>query len=606
MSMTTSYASQGGAPSGRLNEPADWHIGHGWALAIITAFALPLYLICLGTGQARDMMELFNLVPVRECFRDHHWLLPTLNGFPRMQKPPLPVWIPAAVAELFHSDNLWVVRLPSVVMGLLTCWATYGIGCFTTRDRRLGLLAALVLASMVVFVRQARLASYDIYSTAFITVGLWAIMGMIEQAQRWWAWAALAGVGFGLAVLSKGPVPPAYVLVPFVIWMLWFRRRPASNWWGLLVAAVVSVAVFLPWLVAANARYESQYHASGWAVWTSQFVKYVARPGRQYTDTRWYYFGMLAWVFPWTPALIGGLALPFLPVRSDPPPSRQESQARWMFWLVLILGLALLTLPHQKKQRYALQQFPFAALLVAAVWKEFLRLRRSAPMEAAAKILLASQAIIMMGLGIGLLGFIPVVLASHAKPVYEDHYTLMQRIYFLRPALNVLGVAGWGAAAVGFIVLGVRLWKDQFSRRFGNSFIWYVAGAWLLMLTTTWAYRAGAGYQVSPYRGPVRQLMQLTHQAPVYTLQGDTPWLGTLYYAGKIMPSLSRAQLEAKIKQHPPVYVLTRAAAPFALRLQKACAQTHAEAQIIDRIFDGHYHQTLYRITQSAAASQTQ
>ena len=106
--MSQKGSSGSGAAKSFAAPDADWNIPHWGALAIITAFALPLFLELLGHGQATAMMELFNLVPIREAYRDGHWLIPTLGGMPRLEKPPLPVWIPAALAMVFHSDNLWV------------------------------------------------------------------------------------------------------------------------------------------------------------------------------------------------------------------------------------------------------------------------------------------------------------------------------------------------------------------------------------------------------------------------------------------------------------------------------------------------------------------
>ncbi len=58
----------------------DGTLPHVSALAIIALVTLPLLFVFLGTGDAVDMMELFNLVPIREAIRDHHWLMPTLDG----------------------------------------------------------------------------------------------------------------------------------------------------------------------------------------------------------------------------------------------------------------------------------------------------------------------------------------------------------------------------------------------------------------------------------------------------------------------------------------------------------------------------------------------
>ncbi len=567
---------------------------------MIALYALPLFLICLGTGAARDMMELFNLIPVREAFRDGHWLIPTLGGLPRLVKPPLPVWIPAGLAALFHSDNLWILRAPSALLGLATCWGTYAIGCVTSRDRRLGLFAALALASMVVFIRQSRLASYDIYATAFTTLGLLALLVAAERPQWWWLWSSAAGVALGLSVLSKGPVPPMYVLLPYGIWLLRYHVRQVRVWWGLGLALVVSVAVFLPWLVAVNQQYHVQYGGNAWAIWTRQFVRYVAAPGHQYEQTRWYYLAMVGWVFPWTPAMIAGLAMPFFPTRSDPAPTDQERRGRWLFWLILVLGLALLTVPHQKKQRYALQQFPFAALLIGAVWQEFARLRKESPLEAPAKILLAAQAILLAGIGIGIALLIPLILFAHRAPSFQTSpWTLMQILAVLRPGLDVLGPVGWGLLAALLIVLGVRIGRWQFQRRFQRAFLAYAAAGWLFMFGCYWAYAAGKGYQVSRYRKPTKQMVRLAGGHTIYTLNGDEPWLGVLYYANEILPQVTPAELQAIAAKNPkqPIFVLTRDKPPFKADVAGVRRATRRHGRVLDRINDGHYRQTLFELT---------
>ncbi len=589
-----SSATEKSAPPGLLTPAADWNIPHWAALAMITAFALPLFLVLLGHGQAKAMMELFNLVPIREAYRDGHWLIPTLGGMPRLEKPPLPVWIPAALAILFHSDNLWVVRLPSVILGLATCWATYGIGCVTSRDRRLGLFAAIALASMVVFIRQARMASYDIYGTAFTTLGFLGLLAAAEYPKRWWLWSGLGGVAMGLAVLSKGPVPPMYVLVPFGFWLLWEHRKSSRCWLGILLAMVVSIAVFSPWLVAVTIQYHSQYGGSAWHIWTRQFRRYVT----VLPDTRWYYLAMIAWVFPWTPPLIAGLALPFLPTQSNPPPTPQERRSRWMFWIVLVLGLILLTIPAQKKQRYALQNFPFAALLIAAVWQEFARLKKELELEAPAKFLLAAQSVMFAGAGVLILILIPIVMAAHhPSPNHVGHWTAMQAASLLKPGLAVLTPVGWVAVAVIIIALGVTLWRWQFQRRFDRAFWIYAAAAWVFMLAMNWAYMDGHGYQVSRYRAATRQMVSVAKGHHIYTIMGDRIWLGVLYYADEILPLKTPAQLTA-IAEHRtgPIYILTRDEGVFAQQVRNIASQTHRHIHIIDRINDGHFIQTLFKL----------
>ena len=47
-----------------------------------------------------DIMEARNMVTAREMVHDGNWLVPTMNGDLRLEKPPLPTWL-TAVAETF-------------------------------------------------------------------------------------------------------------------------------------------------------------------------------------------------------------------------------------------------------------------------------------------------------------------------------------------------------------------------------------------------------------------------------------------------------------------------------------------------------------------------
>lgn len=573
-------------------------LSHSAALLIITLFALPLYLIALGVGNARDMMELFNLVPIREAYRDGHWLLPTLGGLPRMEKPPLPVWIPAGLAALFHSDSLWILRLPSVILGVLTCWATYAIGNVMSRDRLLGLFSAIALACMVVFIRQARLASYDIYCTAFTTLGFLGLLRAIEHKKNWVISAILGGAALGLAVLSKGPVNPMYALLPMGVWILIYHRANTRAWLAILLALLVSILVFAPWLFAVAARYHAVYGGNAWAIWTRQFTRYVAARGKNYTQSHFYYFGLLAWVFPWTIALIAGLALPFFPSNSDPAPDETEKRGRWLFWIVLVFGLMLLSIPHQKKQRYALQQFPFAALLVGGVWQEFLRLKREVKLDPPAQFMLAAQAIMFVGIGLGFIALAVATQFAHRPPVWHaGHWTLMQGLSLLKPALAVLTLPGWCLLGAGITACGVLLWHFEFSRRFAAAFYTFAIASWLLMLSTNWAYFAGRGYQVSRYRAPTKEMMAIVGTHQVYTLSGDRLWLGVLYYANRILPVRAPAVLQRKkFTSSKPIYILTRDSGPFAQAVAAIARSQKRSIRIVDRLNDGHHIQTLFEL----------
>jgi 4-amino-4-deoxy-L-arabinose transferase-like glycosyltransferase len=63
-----------------------------------------------------DIMESRNIVTAREIVSDGNWLLPTMNGELRLEKPPLPTWV-AGLMEMVAPNNLSAQRFAPAIMG---------------------------------------------------------------------------------------------------------------------------------------------------------------------------------------------------------------------------------------------------------------------------------------------------------------------------------------------------------------------------------------------------------------------------------------------------------------------------------------------------------
>ena len=61
------------------------------------------------------LMEARNFQTANEIIEDDNWLLPTLNGEPRYQKPPLPTWITALSVLISNSKSIIFYRLPAII-----------------------------------------------------------------------------------------------------------------------------------------------------------------------------------------------------------------------------------------------------------------------------------------------------------------------------------------------------------------------------------------------------------------------------------------------------------------------------------------------------------
>jgi hypothetical protein len=84
---------------------------------------------------------------VREMHVSGNWLMPTVNGFPRVQKPPLVYWT-MLVSTSVLGENEFALRLPNALATVGWIFATY-LMMRRIGDEQFGLGSAMILASML-------------------------------------------------------------------------------------------------------------------------------------------------------------------------------------------------------------------------------------------------------------------------------------------------------------------------------------------------------------------------------------------------------------------------------------------------------------------------
>jgi 4-amino-4-deoxy-L-arabinose transferase-like glycosyltransferase len=181
------------------------------------------------------------------------WMLPQVNGHPRLQKPPLAYWLTAASFWAFGVGEAQG-RLPAA----LASWITVGLTMLMAR-RLFGVRAAcmtgVAMVGSIMFFRHARLAETDILVMAFVTasiMALWHAFGIDDDDEYGPAGTAvlnhLAAVMAALAVLSKGPggaFPFIFLIAMGAVERHW---RPLRAF-ALCGAPVTFIALAAPWFV---------------------------------------------------------------------------------------------------------------------------------------------------------------------------------------------------------------------------------------------------------------------------------------------------------------------------------------------------------------------
>jgi 4-amino-4-deoxy-L-arabinose transferase-like glycosyltransferase len=308
---------------------------------------------------------------VLEMRRGGPWVVPTLKGEPRTTKPPLATWVGAsfvsdrtmegirevdsAKRQAAYARLAWEVRWPALVSA---CLMLIGVGWLgkAVADERVGLLAAVMAGSSIMWLRFGRSATTDVQLALWVTVANAGLMWGVF-AGRWLKAGLIAGVALGLAMMSKGPVALVQTVVPlgiFLVWRKWSSRghRPdayaAEGIKLLAVTMAVALVIALPWPVYVLSQNSQQL--SAW--WREIFRTSEEGFGR---DPAYVYLAIVPLLVPWCGLLILGVV-------SAVWEREEKSVAALVMVVAPILVMALF---KDKAERYLLPMLGPAAVLSA-------------------------------------------------------------------------------------------------------------------------------------------------------------------------------------------------------------------------------------------------
>lgn len=295
-----------------------------------------------------DIMESRNLVTAREMVETGNWLVPTMNGELRLEKPPLPTWV-SAVVESVSPDDIAAQRAVASLFGIMLVVFFY----LLCRDvfRVDPAIAVILLCTCYHFMLMARTVSWDIYTHAFMLGAIYFMVMAVREKGRQWGRFCLAGLFAGLSIMSKGPVSLFALFLPFVMaWGLFGRPSMRGKWLPVGVMALVTIVVGCWWYA-----YIHIFHAEEWqavmAKETGSWLNRNVRPWHYY----WKFFLEAGvWALLLVTATVMTLRRGF---RFD---RKQLVPVMWMLFC-----LVLLSCMPEKKTRYLLPLLIPAAIVMA-------------------------------------------------------------------------------------------------------------------------------------------------------------------------------------------------------------------------------------------------
>jgi 4-amino-4-deoxy-L-arabinose transferase-like glycosyltransferase len=372
---------------------------------LLAGFCLILFGYELFSSRPLSLHEARLPETAREMLLSHHWLFwifPQSGGRPWLERPPVPHWVLIGTSLLLgqRCDSVWVVRLPSVIMGtlvvLLTAWmaaAWFG--------RNVGLLSGFVLATMYEFYAYSVLAEDDIFLAATVALAVAAFVRLEFSSRslgppvvpaRWGG----GGAGFP-GEWSPHPNPPpdyqgrghisGFLLGPFgffgnrpwEVWAFYFLLGLTNMVKSPLVGAVVVLAPMAGFVVWSRDGMRARRYAWcwGWVIFGVLLIAWPLAAAHKYPDVwqNWKFdyggtheFDEAFWYYP---VALGGLCMPWIWasifgfVGTKQEALRKGPSGAKFLWCWAILSIGVLSIPHRKHHHYAVPSLAPWAILSA-------------------------------------------------------------------------------------------------------------------------------------------------------------------------------------------------------------------------------------------------
>jgi 4-amino-4-deoxy-L-arabinose transferase-like glycosyltransferase len=336
------------------------------ALTFTALVVVALYALGIGNHTLWGYHEPYVGGIIRDMVSNRDFVVPTLNGQPYLEKPPLYYAFGAMVCRTFGTFQPWALRLPSALLAMGTCaWISFV--AWRTSSTRAAHLAGFTLATSYLFLEVGQSALVDMALTAAVSFALGlAFLAILEphHRSRWmpWFWLAL-----GCSFMAKGVVGPFMIGLPLAATFLLQRDRALVRgflaWnWG-LAAALLMVATWVTLLAwRGGTSFLDEVFLRNTIGRFTQNPGLVPMTGRlgEHVEA-WYFYpwrlpvNVLPWFALWAAALCAAL------------PRRGQSRTPRTYFLPLAfaLNLILLSCSEAKREVYLLPVLPLTFLHMA-------------------------------------------------------------------------------------------------------------------------------------------------------------------------------------------------------------------------------------------------